>query len=110
MATSPCSVALRPPRDPGGNLLVTGFVQGTTNFGGGGLASAGSNDVAVAKFSPLGRASMEQAFRGREFAGADGIASDASSNVYVVGTFRGGINFGGGVMTSAGDEEFSWRS
>jgi len=91
--------------DPGGNLLVTGFVQGTTNFGGGGLASAGSNDVAVAKFSPLGVHQWSKLFGDANSQVPTGIASDASSNVYVVGTFRGGINFGGGVMTSAGDED-----
>ena len=91
--------------DPGGNLLVTGFVQGTTNFGGGGLTSAGTNDVVIAKFSPLGVHQWSKIFGDANSQAPTGIASDASSNVYVVGTFRGGINFGGGVMTSAGDED-----
>ena len=36
--------------DSGGNVLVTGWFDGTANFGGGDLTSAGFYDIFVAKF------------------------------------------------------------
>src|SRR5688500_16691572 len=40
--------------DGSGNIYITGFFQGTVDFGGGGLVSAGSNDVFVAKYNLQG--------------------------------------------------------
>ena len=38
--------------DAAGNVLVTGFFEGTVDFGGGPLMSAGSSDVFVVKLEP----------------------------------------------------------
>ena len=38
--------------DSGGNVLVTGGFEGTVDFGGGGLTSAGDHDIFLAKYSP----------------------------------------------------------
>jgi hypothetical protein len=35
-----------------GNVIVTGYIQGTADFGGGALMSAGSSDAYIAKFGP----------------------------------------------------------
>src|SRR5439155_25059398 len=40
--------------DSRGNLVVAGYFQGTADFGGGPLTSAGGFDIFVAKFSPTG--------------------------------------------------------
>jgi hypothetical protein len=40
--------------DGGGNVVVTGYFQGTVNFGGGSLTSAGGTDIFLFKYSAAG--------------------------------------------------------
>lgn len=41
--------------DSSGNSYITGYFQGTVDFGGGNVTSAGSNDIFVLKLNSLGR-------------------------------------------------------
>jgi uncharacterized protein with PIN domain len=89
--------------DGSGNVLVTGFFQGTVNFGGGALTSAGLSDIFVAKFSGVDGAHLwSKRFGGTESDTGVGLAADGSGNVLVTGEFMGTVDFGGGVLTSAG--------
>ena len=40
---------------------------------------------------------------GEQFGNA--VATDGANNVFVTGTFSGTVDFGGGVLTSAGDAD-----
>ena len=89
--------------DGSGNLLVTGWMQGTASFGGTSLAStSGSRDVFVAKYGPTGAHLWSRAFGGTSTDQGFAVAVDAGGNPTVTGYFQGSVNFGDGVLTSAG--------
>jgi hypothetical protein len=93
-------------RDGAGNILVTGTFTGSVSFGGATLASNGAMDVFVAKYSSTGVHQWSRSFGGGGSGDSgNGIAVDGSGNVYVVGSFAGTANLGGGAMTSAGVED-----
>jgi hypothetical protein len=88
--------------DASGNVIVTGYFEGTVDFGGGALASAGGVDIFVAKFGPDGTHLWSKRFGDGSDQIAYAIAADASGNVFVTGSFSGAVDFGGGALTSAG--------
>ena len=88
--------------DPSGNVLVTGGLYGSANFGGGTLTSAGDADVFVAKLSALGEHLWSKRFGSSCLQqNATAIATDAQGNVIVAGYFDGAIDFGGGPLYGA---------
>lgn len=91
--------------DNNGNVLLTGFFAGTTNFGGGDLTSAGSNDVFVVKLGPNGKHLWSQRFGGVSSDVGMGIAVDSNGVVVLSGFFTGTTNFGGEDLTSAGSND-----
>jgi hypothetical protein len=91
--------------DASGNVIVTGRFDGTVNFGGGALNSAGSSDIFLAKFGPDGSHIWSMRFGDPLPQEAYGVAPDASGNVIVAGRFYGTVDFGGGPLTSAGQTD-----
>jgi len=89
--------------DASGNVFVTGFFQGTVDFGGGDLTSVGISDIFVAKYDASGVYQWCQRFGTQERNHGTGIAVDASGNVFVTGRFFEAADFGGGNLTSAGN-------
>ena len=85
-----------------GNIIVTGSFDGTVNFGGGGLVSAGAGDIFVAKFDPDGVHVWSDGFGDSAWQSPEGVASDGSGNVFIIGSFMGSVDFGAGDLTSAG--------
>jgi hypothetical protein len=88
--------------DSGGDVVVTGTFQGTVDFGGGSLTSAGSKDIFVAKYSSAGAYIWSRSFGSSNDDYAYGVAVDGYGNVILTGTFIGTIDFGGGPMSPAG--------
>jgi hypothetical protein len=88
--------------DASGNVFVTGNFNGTVDFGGGNLVSAGSNDIFVAKYNASGMHQWSKGFGSAIYDNAVGVAADGSGNVVVTGAFQGTANFGGGNFVSAG--------
>ncbi len=88
--------------DGSGNMLVTGYVSGTTDFGGGPLTIGGSQDVFVAKYSPAGAYLWALAPTGSGWAAGAGLTADANGNVVVGGYFGGTLDFGCGALSSSG--------
>ena len=91
--------------DPGGNSLITGELYGTVFFNGtcGALSSGPANANAyVAKFAPDGTCRWAQAYGDlvNDQLG-EGVAVDSNGNVFVVGSFRGTMDFGCGPLQSA---------
>jgi len=91
--------------DPFGNVIVTGYFQGTVNFGGGVLTSAGSNDIFVAKFDASGNHLWSQSFGDASDQQPFDVECDGLGNVVVTGHFEGTVDFGGGLLTNAGGKD-----
>lgn len=93
--------------DNAGNAYITGYFQGTINFGGGTtLTSAGSQDVFVAKYNNAG---VLQWARRAGGTGADigsGIAVDNNGNVAVTGEFKNTADFGSVTLTADASDAF----
>ena len=96
--------------DPTGAMLLTGYLAGTVDFGGGPLSSAGgccpsSSDVFIAKLDVDGKHVWSKNFGNSSPQEALGVASDSQGNVLVTGKFFASMNFGDGVLTSGGKED-----
>ncbi|KYF56880.1 hypothetical protein BE04_48665 [Sorangium cellulosum] len=94
--------------DAAGNLYVTGWFEGTVDFGAGPLVSARRNDVFLLKLDPSGHAIWSRRF-GTMNPGEAGtsIALDASGNIFLGGSYgvdiglappQPPIDFGGGPL------------
>src|SRR5206468_12013956 len=87
-------------------LLVTGRFNGTIDFGNGALGSAGGFDVFLAKLDPNGIAIWSKRFGDLENEQEPfGVTTDRSNNVLLTGRFKGAMDFGGGPLASAGQDD-----
>lgn len=91
--------------DQVGNVLVTGYFQGTVDFGAGPLISAGGFDIFLAKFDPNGNHLWSKRFGDSSTQKAFGGATDPSGNVLITGYFRDTVDFGGSLFFSAGSSD-----
>ncbi len=83
-----------------GNVVMTGYFQGTVDFGGGPLTCVGGMNVAVAKFDTNGNHLWSHRFGDTEGAYANHVMVDGAGNVVVTGFFQGSIDFGGGPLNA----------
>ncbi len=88
--------------DGSGNAIITGYFEGTVDFGGGGLASDGLGDVFLAKYSTTGQHVWSKRFGSVAHETSVGIAVDGPGNPAITGTASGAVDFGGGVLTPGG--------
>ena len=88
--------------DAAGNIIITGTVAGSANFGGATLNSAGSGDVFVAKFSPAGVHLWSNRFGDVASQTGQGCAVDAAGDVFLSGFYYGTISFGGPTLITKG--------
>jgi hypothetical protein len=88
--------------DNGGNVVLTGYVQGPADFGGGPLPSAGGDDLFVAKFDANGAHVWSKRFGDASDQEGTGIATDGEGDVVVVGNVRGQVDFGSGALPDGG--------
>src|SRR3954452_14370463 len=75
--------------DAAGNTYVAGGFQGTVNFSPTGrynLASRGSRDIFLAKYSPSGALVWADAFGGAGIDLANAVALDSAGNLYLAGS------------------------
>jgi hypothetical protein len=91
--------------DGAGNVLLTGYIDGIVDFGGGALTCEGSGDVFVAKFDPSGSHLWSQRFGDTNQQVGLGVAVDGSGDVLVTGDFVGTVDFGGGMLMSDGSPD-----
>lgn len=97
------SVPYRVAVDNAGSTFVVGRFQGTVNFGGGGVTSAGGYDGFVARY----RASDGGYVWARRFGGSNddeamAVVPDGSGNLITTGYFTTMVDLGGGPLTTAG--------
>ncbi len=89
--------------DSAGDVYVTGYVNGSIDFGGGALTSAGGADAFAVKLSGSnGNYVWAKLFGDSQDQAGQGIAVDSSGHVHVTGYVNGSVDFGGGTLTSAG--------
>jgi hypothetical protein len=93
-------VALGVAVDSLGEIAIAGYMQGSVDLGTGSLASAGGSDIFVAKYTAGGVPLWSRRVGASQDDRAQGIAVDGSGNVYVIGTFQGTVDFGGGAVSS----------
>jgi hypothetical protein len=94
----PLSVAA----DAAGNIALTGYFQGTSNFGGQNLTSAGANDAFVARYDSNGREDWSARFGGSSDDRGMAVAIDGQGAVIATGSFIGSVDFGGGAIANTG--------
>jgi len=87
------------------NIIITGDFQGSVDFGGGVLTSAGDRDIFLAKFDPSGNHVWSQRFGDGDYQAGHCVVVDDTGNVIITGGFQGSVDFGGEVLTSAGDQD-----
>lgn len=88
--------------DPQGNSYVTGFFNGTANFGTQQIISSGNQDIFIAKYDPNGTLIWVVKAGGTGADIGNGIAVDVSGNIFITGTFNSTANFGTTVLTASG--------
>lgn len=96
--------------DAQGNILVAGAFQKTINFGGGAItAEDGGFNAFAAKLSSGGDQQWAKSFGDTAAEQkALGITADKDGNVYLVGTHKGSIDFGGGALTADGTTQHAY--
>ena len=85
-----------------GRLTMTGYFNGTVNFGGGGLPG-GNNDIILAQYNSAGVHQWSQRFGSN--AATDigyGLAVGPSDGIYLAGRFEANATFGGATVFNAG--------
>jgi hypothetical protein len=87
---------------PEGAIATTGFFEGTCDFGGGPLTSAGDKDIFIATYDDDGSHVTSQRFGDDTTQVAQSIAFDPDGDLVNVGGFMGTVNFGGNPLTSYG--------
>jgi cysteine-rich repeat protein len=92
--------------DSAGNILITGYFYGTTDFGGGSLSSANSYDVFAVKLDAQGQHLWSRRLGGTDDDYGMGIAVDSADNVLLTGYFEGTTDLGGGPLDSAGSYDY----
>jgi len=88
--------------DDADNILVTGVFCGTVDFGGGPFTCVGGQfDAFLAKFDASGNHLWSNHFGGTGTERGYSVATDASGNVVVTGSFERTVDFGGGSLTTS---------
>ncbi len=89
--------------DAQGDVLVTGYFEGTLNIGGVMLTSAGGTDAFLAKLDPSGAVLWARRFGGAGAQIGQALAVDLQGNIVLLADGFQTMDFGGGVLTSAGN-------
>ena len=88
--------------DSSGDVFLTGYFGGTATFGSNSIASSGGRDIFVAKLSRDGSWLWVVKAGGSSDTVPSGIGIDSGGNAYIIGAFKGTINFGSSIsLTSA---------
>jgi len=87
-------------------IVVSGVFEGTINFGGGVLTSSGSTDVYVATLTNAGAHISSGSYGDSLGQNLSDLAVDGDLRNVLFGNFDGALNFGGGIVTSDGDDMY----
>ncbi len=87
---------------PAGDIYITGSFTNSVDFGGGALASAGTADGFLARYSTNSAHVFSLRFGGTSFDEGLSVAVDGSGSAYVTGDYYGIADFGGGNLAFSG--------
>ncbi|MEO5584137.1 MAG: SBBP repeat-containing protein [Flavobacteriales bacterium] len=85
-----------------GNVVVSGFFQGTAVFGNDTLVSAGLSDILLLKYDPQGNLLWSMRAGGAGDDQANKLTACPNGDVAVVGAFQGSFVLGGNTIVSSG--------
>jgi hypothetical protein len=91
--------------DASANVYATGDFNFTVDFGGGGLISAGAGDVYLVKYNSSGVHQWSQRFGSTASDRGNDVAVDGLLGVVMTGFYTGTVDFGGGGLTSGGNQD-----
>jgi hypothetical protein len=91
--------------DASGNIVIAGYLEGTVDFGGGPLTSAGLGDFVVARFDPAGDHLWSRRFGGTSSEFARSVATDPLGDALLTGDLYGPVDFGGGPLPMGGGDD-----
>lgn len=92
--------------DAAGNVYLTGGYQGTAQFDGVTLTSAGGRfDAFVAKLDSQGNTLWAKSAGGTDYDEAFSLSVDAAGNIFTTGVFSDTATFGTTSLTSAGETD-----
>ena len=91
--------------DESGNIRVAGELNGSADFGGGVMTSAGGSDVFLVSLDAAGTFAWGKRFGDSVSQQVSGVAVGPQGRVVISGTTPGAIDFGGGALTSAGSTD-----
>ena len=87
-------------------IYITGYFEGTINFGGGGITSNGGKDIFVLSLNKDGEYRWAYTAGGaQDDEGASITMFDNFENIYVTGYFKRTVDFGSGDITSNGNQD-----
>jgi hypothetical protein len=101
VAEGPEVVASALAQDAAGNLYLSGFVDGTTDFGDG-LKTSLDQDGFLAKFTPDGTHALSRLYGDARRQWATQVVVAPDGNVVLGGDFEGAIDFGSGELRTRG--------
>jgi hypothetical protein len=87
------------------SVVVTGNMNGSVDFGGGLVASAGSQDIFLVKYSSTGSHVWSKRFGAADYEMAGAVAVDSNGKIALVGNFRGNVDLGAGLLTYHGSSD-----
>jgi gliding motility-associated-like protein len=88
-----------------GDVIATGLYQGSVNFGGIPISSAGDNDIFIVRYNRYGQIQSLQSAGGTGDDRPYAILSDEQDNLYLSGYFSGTATIGGQPLVSAGAKD-----
>lgn len=91
--------------DAAGNVVVAGSQTGAVDYGGGPLTAAGGTDAFVARFDASGNHVWSHIHGNSANQRAYAVGMDAAGDIALTGSFGSSIDFGGGMLASAGDDD-----
>ncbi len=91
--------------DSDDNVVVTGYFDGIVDFGGGPLLCNVESDVFILELDADGAHVWSDGFGDPDFQYGIMCATDGARGILMTGWFAGGIDFGGGTLTSAGGDD-----
>jgi hypothetical protein len=90
---------------PDGDIYLTGFFSGSSNFGEMMVESSGQADVFLAKYLPDGGIDYVISGGGTDNDYGYGVTGDNIGNLFLTGIFQGEATFGGTVLQAVGDQD-----
>jgi hypothetical protein len=82
--------------DSSGNIYVTGYYWSTVDFGGGNVTSNGNWDAFLLKLNSSGTFQWVKSYGSNYNDLGRDVAIDSNDNIYMLGNYRGTVDFGGG--------------